>query len=134
MDKKELVKSMDADIVIPLALFAALKEVEAPLCCPISFDSPTLRQYNGRFEIIEKARQALATLDAGEKEALARKIFNEPFKVSAESKVRIEALYTFFTELAGPLYQGNLMSEQIMTLEGITTKSYFQEAVQSASL
>ena len=66
-DKKELVKSMDAGIVIPLALFAALKEVEATPCCPVLFDSTTLRQYNGRYAMIEKARQALAALDTEEK-------------------------------------------------------------------
>ncbi len=137
---RELMDCFDADIYVPLACFAQLKELSIPdVHCPTAFSSERLQGYNGRIQEITEARAQLKSLTAPEYETLTKKIlqtrrFIFDDDVSEESRNKVNALFNKLTTLAEHLHQGTLMSESTIDITDMSASSrnLFQKGCQEA--
>lgn len=136
---QSLLESFDASICAPLATYTQYKELLQPLTCPSHF-TQSLRVYNdcqekeGRYRQLQSAKTQVDLLTNQQKGTLVEKIL----KGDLEVEPAVQEVYKKIGELAGPLYQGPLMTKTAIDLSQIDSgniivkRNLFQKACQEA--
>lgn len=139
---KESMDMFDADIYIPLANYAQLKELQNDIECPNRFENAELRRlYPTRYDDLTAAKVKVDALTSEETAILVKKLLKgsslnySAFNISIEQERHIQEAFTMIGRLSGSLHQGKLMNQlqvDLRNLGNMNHCSLFQEACQDA--
>ncbi|MBS0655494.1 MAG: hypothetical protein JSR46_06950 [Verrucomicrobia bacterium] len=138
---REALTGFYAEMYCPVAHYAELLELEAAqITCLEQFANHKLQEsHASRYANIAAARELLAALPAEEKPLLIKKLlqvgsFTFPDSVSEEAEGRITTLFHKIGALAAGLYQGKLMTEEVINIRSmeVSARNLFQQACQEA--